>query len=218
MSRKEQLTKFNKNNILTTAKQLFTENGIHNTKMNDIAKESGYSKSTIYVYFKSKDEIFNHIVLEYFILLKNSIRDSVANVDSFKEGFFAICNRTSEFYQKYPLYFDAILSEVKPGTENPDPVLVKIYEVGEEINDLITNVIKTYVKNGETSPTMTDITISTFALWGSICGLITLTHKKEIYIAKRMNICKNDFLQNGFELLYKGLAGKLALKDEISIN
>ena len=39
------------------------KNGIENTSMDDIAKEAGYSKATLYVYFKNKDEIIGAITL-----------------------------------------------------------------------------------------------------------------------------------------------------------
>lgn len=40
------------------------EKGIIATSMDDIAKEAGYSKTTLYVYFKNKEEIVSVLVLE----------------------------------------------------------------------------------------------------------------------------------------------------------
>jgi len=96
MNKKERLSEFNRSNILSTAKELFFEKGIAQTTMDEIAKKANYSKSTIYVYFKSKDEIFDCIVLEYFILLKDGIENALNSADKLQDGFFVACNTIAE--------------------------------------------------------------------------------------------------------------------------
>ena len=44
--------------IVEAASRLFQRWGIHKTTMEDIAREAGKGKSTLYYYYKSKDEIF----------------------------------------------------------------------------------------------------------------------------------------------------------------
>ncbi|MGX1023931.1 AcrR family transcriptional regulator [Psychroflexus sp. MBR-150] len=48
--------------ILFSAQQLLVKFGIEKTTMADIAKNAGKGKSTLYHYFKSKDEIFNQVI------------------------------------------------------------------------------------------------------------------------------------------------------------
>ena len=48
------LEQFNRDNILTAARELFETKGVQDTTMDDIALQADYSKSTIYVYFRSK--------------------------------------------------------------------------------------------------------------------------------------------------------------------
>lgn len=55
--------------ILTASKQLFAERGFHQTTMEDIANAAELSPGTIYLYFKSKDELFAELslgVIQYF--------------------------------------------------------------------------------------------------------------------------------------------------------
>lgn len=63
MNKKERLYEFNRKHILSAAKELFLEKGAAQTTMDEIAKKADFSKSTIYVYFKSEEEIFDYIVL-----------------------------------------------------------------------------------------------------------------------------------------------------------
>lgn len=62
--RKERLAEFNRANILESAHKLFLEKGIPGTTMDEISKEAGCSKTTIYSYFKSKEDLINHLFLK----------------------------------------------------------------------------------------------------------------------------------------------------------
>jgi AcrR family transcriptional regulator len=50
--------------ILQGARRMFLAQGFDAASMNDIAREAGVSKGTLYVYFKSKEELFEAIVEE----------------------------------------------------------------------------------------------------------------------------------------------------------
>ncbi|ATL49365.1 TetR family transcriptional regulator [Chitinophaga caeni] len=47
--------------ILLAAQQLFQERGLDEVTMEDVAKAAGKGKSTLYYYFRSKEEIFNAV-------------------------------------------------------------------------------------------------------------------------------------------------------------
>lgn len=207
MSKKQRLSEFNQTNILNAAKQLFLEKGVTQTTMDDIAKKADYSKSTIYVYFKSKEEIFDYIVLEYFTLLKDRIEDALINATEFPDGYFAICNAVAKLYSDYPLYFDSILGEIKIAEDESksNAVLFQIYTVGEQINDIIEDYVKTCMSSGDIRNDLTSLSQTTFALWGGICGIISLAHSKEKYIWHKMNVSKDTFMQNGFNLLLQSI-------------
>ena len=48
-----------------SAEELFEAKGYDATSIDDIAYRTGISKSTLYVYFKSKQLIWDHIVCKY---------------------------------------------------------------------------------------------------------------------------------------------------------
>ena len=53
--------------IAMAAGKLFEAKGIKTTTMDEIAKEAGYSKATLYVYFQNKEEIVGYLVLHWII-------------------------------------------------------------------------------------------------------------------------------------------------------
>lgn len=206
MSKKERLSAFNRANILSAAKRLFIEKGIVQTTMDDISKEADYSKSTVYVYFKSKDEIYNHIILEHFVLLKEAISEALNNTPGFPDSYFAICDTFVKFYEAYPLFFEEIFGEIKlPDDESePETVLVQIYKVGDEINVIFENYLTDCIAAKHVSLDISPLR-ATNIFWASIAGIIILAHKKEAYINKAMGATREDFMQDGFRLLLKSI-------------
>ena len=92
MSKKQALTEFHRGSILAAAERLFAEKGIEGTTMDDIAREAEYSKATLYVYFQSKEEIINAILLSSMILLQKKIREAIARSTGWYEGYDAVCH------------------------------------------------------------------------------------------------------------------------------
>ncbi|MDC7124819.1 MAG: TetR/AcrR family transcriptional regulator [Spirochaetales bacterium] len=54
-----------KDEIISTARQLFIKKGFNETKVSDIVKQIGVSQGVFYYYFSSKDEIIDAIVDNY---------------------------------------------------------------------------------------------------------------------------------------------------------
>lgn len=206
MGKREQLTEFNRNNILEAAQKLFEEKGLLLTTMDDIAKKADYSKSTIYVYFKSKDEIYNHIVYKSMLMLKNNLSDSIGSSNAYEKYFFEICNTLVKFQEEYPLYFESITEKIevsKTAFEN-QPILFEIYKVGEEINQIIIELLKRGIADGYFRKDLEPL-ITMFALWASICGIISMASHKEAYLEDKATISKKEFLSYSFQMLLNSI-------------
>lgn len=201
-NRKEQLTKFNKSNILDAAKKLFAEKGVLQTTMDDISKEADYSKSTIYVYFASKEEIYNYIILENMVMLRDTLSAIIDSNQGFENCYYKICKTLLGFNKEYPLYFESIMGKISVEQEDFDkqPVLLDIFNVGEEINENICQLIQrgisdNYLRN-DIEPLAT-----VFMMWSSIYGIILLSNQKEQYLQEKLNIRREDYLHYSFKIL-----------------
>ena len=206
MSPKQRTTEFNRTNILEAAKHLFITKGLTQTTMDDIAKEADYSKSTIYVYFKSKDEIYNYLILKHFEILKFGISNALKDNPDFADGFFAICNTLVSFQDEHPLFFESILGEIKISDDEKDDVLLQICRVGEEINELIMDFLRVNVKRKQINLEMSEFQII-LTLWASIGAIILMADKKARYI-EQAGITKDQFRKDAFTFLLNSIIGK----------
>ncbi len=208
--RKKEPQSVHRKAIALVAQELFLQKGIEHTSMDDIAKSSGYSKATLYVYFKSKDILVSYLVLQSMQTLydftEKALKDSNSN---YKERFFGICSSLYEYKKLYPLYFSLVLKTIRfdEHCDNFLPEEKDTFEVGEKINAMIYEFIESGIKEGEFRSDL-KIMPSILSMWAMISGLIELASNKEEYLKAIIKVDKNEFLQNGFELLYESIKAK----------
>lgn len=209
--KKDALVQFNKGNILDAAKSLFESKGVAATTMDDIAKEADCSKSTMYVYFKSKDDILNHVILEQMIGLRDMIRTCVSKGHGFVECYHMICDELVTFQETHPVYYEILLGEIKVTKEEIEghTVLGQIYEAGEEVNDAIEEILKKGISQKKIRDDI-QIIPTVFYLWSGISQIIGFAQKKEQYFMFRLGMTKKEYMEYAFELLIQSILSKEA--------
>lgn len=202
LSKRDKLTEFNRSNIINAAKTLFEANGIQQTTMDEIAKQAGCSKSTIYIYFKSKDELYNHILFERMVLLRDRFRAAVRKKAGFDESFFAICRVMTDFRREYALYFSSIMGEISVDEEEFEefPILRDVYVVSEELNVIMSDMIMGGMESGVLRPDLDPIS-TIFTLWAGLCGIIKMAEQKERYFRDKLRLSKRKYLDYSFKML-----------------
>ena len=86
-----------KDDIIQSAKKLFTTYGYKKVSMDEIALNAGVTKKTIYSYFKDKNDLFNYFVLEELKNMKNIIEKN----DKLDKPYFKKIHQTIYELIKY---------------------------------------------------------------------------------------------------------------------
>lgn len=68
-----------KQEIIEKAKEVFAKKGYYNTSLSDISKSCGMGRTTIYQYFKNKDEIFSCTILRTLSDIQKKVETIVAD-------------------------------------------------------------------------------------------------------------------------------------------
>lgn len=204
--RKKEPQSNHRKNIAEAAQRLFAEKGIESTSMNEIAKESGYSKATLYVYFKDKEELVGVLVLESMQKLYDYLSKILEDTENVSECFYKICNAFVDYQEEYPFYFELLLKAINVDFETTRflPEEKETFLVGERINALLIAFFEKGIERGIIRGDL-DILPTIFALWGMISGVIMLSVNKQEYISMQMKKTKRDFLKQGFGLLYQSI-------------
>src|SRR5690606_19211178 len=112
-TRKERQKEELRAKILTSARELFIERGYEETSIRNIAERIEYSPTTIYLYFKDKDDVFYALHQEGFGLL-NQYFNALKNVENPFERLKAIMKAYIRFALENKEYYDLMFISEKP--------------------------------------------------------------------------------------------------------
>ena len=188
------------------AQELFLQKGMENTTMSEIAREAGYSKATLYVYFKNKEELIGFLVLESMQKLYESIAEAVKQGEDIRESYQKICEGLVTYQEEFPLYFQLIQQTIQVDFTS-DRFLLEEKEtflIGEKINTVLSDFIKKGIRQG-VFPEQIEILPTIFTFWGMLLGVIQIAANKEAYIRQRMGKTKQEFLDGAFAQMYQSL-------------
>lgn len=127
--------------ILGAARQVFAEKGFDGARVDAIAAAAGVNKSLIYYYFKSKDEILNTIITDFFFHTKEhtlelmrglSLTDEMA-IERLFEQVFAFLESQSDLLR---LIF---MESLKQGSQLEGTVLFRFLDMylGTGLEDVL---------------------------------------------------------------------------------
>lgn len=190
--------------ILDAAENLFYSKGARLANMDELAKESGLTKRTIYSYFTSKDEIHYEVMLRAYKKLNSLVKQKSdsTKINSEIERLKAIGEVLIEFNKTNSAGFKAIFDFENDDIESilKNDIAAKCYEEGKYLTDVFLNTLKEGIRKGEIKESI-DVNKTFLALWSSLVGMVNFINYKEEYINKYFGIDVNDSLCYSFDLI-----------------
>lgn len=127
---KERRKKEKRDLILNTAVQIFSEKGLHNTRISDIAKNANIAHGLIYHYFEDKDDILVSIFEENWALILDETKARVELKDDVFTKIEAIVDYFFHLYSTEPQLFRVLVIHMRQTTvfaENYDLAALRAY-------------------------------------------------------------------------------------------
>ena len=118
-----------KEDVIVSARELFTKYGYRKVSLLDIANKSGVTKKTIYSYFKDKDDLFYYFIKEELENMKKNIEAKLNSAKSFPEIVSTNVHDMLEF-RKNSLLISTISEDVKLGKTKESKSFLKLYDDG----------------------------------------------------------------------------------------
>ena len=138
--------------ITEAAFQAFADKGYAGTKVEEVAKRAGVSKGLLYLYFKTKEELFKAVVRSVVVRRVEALIDTVAHTELSSEEFLR--GPMLKFLQSIPgspvaVVIRLLLAE---GARHPDLVDFYFENVVDKGMNAITHFVQRGVRNGEFRP------------------------------------------------------------------
>lgn len=134
--RKQDRSKRTEQQILTAALRVFARDGISRSRIADIAAESGISTSTLYEYYKSKEDLAYELPIKNLSAFFQSFRDTTTGEKTARERLVLYLTLLADYAREHADWARLFYLEIWPS------VLVVDTEVQTSINDFARPVIK----------------------------------------------------------------------------
>jgi TetR/AcrR family transcriptional regulator len=166
-----------------------------------IAQETNLAKGTIYLYFKSKEEILSILTIRARTLLIKDFQKIEKNKESNIEQLKSILKSNYLFYKKNPLYYDLVsLYEVNNRMTETE----EMQQSGEKIMKIVVGIAGKAREEGTLNPKISPVILA-MSLWGMAVGMLQLIKVRGAIMKDKLNISEKDLLNSFIQLLENGV-------------
>jgi TetR/AcrR family transcriptional regulator len=155
---KEREREQRQNDIIKASRNLFADKDFDEVSMNEIAREIGLGKSTLYLYFKNKESLYFAVVLRGIRIWAEMIKEEVKKGKTGLEKLNLYGNANREFSNRYPDYFRLLYSPTSIKKQfdrdkmNSSEEFQEVRELFREIMFIGIDSIQTGIDEGEIRP------------------------------------------------------------------
>jgi len=160
--------------ILEASMKLFTTEGFEKVSIRKIADIIEYSPTTIYLYFKDKNEILFELCEEGFIMFEK-LNSNLIKINNPLNRLHKMGENYIGFGLQYPEYYDLMFIQNAP-MDRLAQMNDGRWVHGDRALDLLRSIVKEcmtqkIIKKGDPDSV-------TMAVWGMVHGLVSLTIRK----------------------------------------
>ncbi|MDP6777321.1 MAG: helix-turn-helix domain-containing protein [Candidatus Latescibacteria bacterium] len=204
--RREREKERRRNEIIDAAERVFFSKGYIQATMDEVARDAELSKGAIYLYFRSKEELYLAINHRGLTLLEAMFAAVMAEESKGIELVRCIGEAYVEFSERHPDYFNAQIYYEAQGVQlnQADPHARACMEQGQKVLSHVVQAIQIGIHDGSVG-TDTDPMELAIQLWGTTMGLIQLYHKRDVMPMFQM-IQADDLIPHYFDLVEAALS------------
>ncbi len=183
--------------ILDAARHLLAQDGYKHLSMRKLASAIGYSATTIYLHFDSKDALFHALIDEGMSRLYKALHEvHLEHADDPIMRLRMLCRRYIQFGLDEPEYYE-VMFMLHP--EHMERYPAAKYRRARRNLDLFAQALEDGVAQGQLS--VTDSRVAASSTWASLHGAVSLL------IAQRLDvrIAQEEFIQASIDQALYGL-------------
>ncbi len=189
--------------LLEVARKLFFELGYHGTTVERVARAAGFSKRTVYLYFKNKDELFLTVGEEGLILLRRRLEALNISGLSVEEGIRAVLEVYLGFAREHPHYFRIIFQEATAEmvAKIPEDFRRRLEEHERACLGVVVAVAEKALAEGIVAG-IDPLEIAA-AFWGTVTGIVLLSMGGSQTVFTRSS--REELVEKAVWILYSGM-------------
>jgi AcrR family transcriptional regulator len=179
--RQEQEKQELRQTILSTAAELFLEQGYEHFSLRKVAERIGYSPTTIYLYFRDKDDLLFTIVDESFTRFRGQMQTAAESQEDPWERLVALGRAYIAFGVQNPMYYQLMfmqradfLTRIPEGSDQPRIASLHILE------QAVQQALDAGTLRPGNAQTYSDV------FWALVHGMVSLAISMRIFDSSRL--------------------------------
>jgi TetR/AcrR family transcriptional regulator len=206
--RREREKEHRREAIVSAAEELFFTKGINSTTMEDIAEKVELSKGAIYLYFKSKEELFAAIAQRGLTILNEFFAGALARGSNGLERLRGIGDEFYRFHLEYPNSFSALFyHEFHVAWHDSEGVISnELLKQGEDTMEMTAQVIREGIADGSIRAGV-DPQIVAVILDGFLTGIIRMVSAEKDHMLKCHCIDGKELMRVAMNMIFYALKG-----------
>ncbi len=202
--RKEREKLQRRNDIIDAAEKVLFSRGFDSTTMDEIAEMAELSKGTLYLYFKSKEDLQFAIFMRGSDVLMKMMKNNLSPDSKGYQRLLELAESFIRFSRENRNYFSLFMyyESNRMGALNIDQVQLQVYLKEDSPLALVTQQVIMGMQDGSLRD---DLAAEVFSatLWSQMLGvLIVLNNKADLY--EIFNLKADEILQTHLELVSNG--------------
>jgi AcrR family transcriptional regulator len=202
--RKEREKLQRRKDIIDAAEKVFFSRGFESATMDEIAEMAELSKGTLYLYFKSKEDLQFAIFMRGSDILMNMMKDNLSADSNGYQRLLELADSFIRFSRENRNYFNLFMYYESSRMEalNIDQDQLQVYLKEDSPLALVTHQVIRGIQDGSLRD---DLSAEVFSatLWSQMLGvLIVLNNKADLY--EIFNLRAEEILQTHLELVSNG--------------
>lgn len=141
-----------RSDIIQAALACFTRKGYNNTTMDDIVRESGLSKGTLYWYFDSKDDLFAAALLSVFMDFGQQAVAGLEQCPTASHKLRALARGMVDFFDEEAAGLFSLFVEFWASSPRREEASQLWVDLLVQYKDIVVAIIEEGVTNGEFTP------------------------------------------------------------------
>ncbi len=204
--RKEREKEHRKEEILDAAQKVFFEKGLFVATMDEIAEAAELSKGTLYLYYKSKEDLYLAVMMRGLQILYEMIESMMNSEGSVISKLLALEDVYLDFFKDHKNYFRMFYFFQTPQFHKQvsDEMKRACDSNNQRMWDLVIGLLKKGIGEGLIRSDLNPIEIATI-LWSSSTALMMRIDNEDQIWKERMNINLVDTLKTSNSLLFEAI-------------
>ncbi len=201
--RREREKEQRRNTILDAAEKVFFSKGLNLTTMDEVAEKAELSKGTLYLYFKSKEELFFGIACRALTLLKEMFEAAANSKPTGLEKVRAIGEAHYNYSQKYPHYFNMVVHYESSQINQVefDSVLQQCHQLGKGVMEVLVRAVDDGLRDGTLRSDL-DPVRTAYLLRGLSAGIIQLISREKKHIEELEDFAAKDLMEDFMGMMF----------------